>query len=277
MITAKKYIREFVKPIVEKITRFRAGKLMNRFSFLEEETIIDKYLDRLPLSNKFCVDIAASDGISMSNTYFLYKKGWNGIAVECDPVKFASLSNSYKVFSDVNLVKAKVTPENVVFLLKACRCPTDFAFLNLDIDSYDYFVLDKLLDNFRPSLICLEINEKIPPPISFTVKYIPEHFWKGDHFYGQSISRCYKLCKKYNYDIVELCYNNMFIIPKEINKQKALSPEVAYKNGYKNKADRRDRFPWNSDMEYLLSMSKNDGKKFINNKFNKYKGMYILE
>ena len=53
------------------------------------------------------------------------------------------------------------------------------------------------LSDYRPRLICSEINEKIPPPIKFTVKYSPNHYWQGDHFYGQSISQLYKLCKKY--------------------------------------------------------------------------------
>ncbi len=48
-------------------------------SFLAEENIIKKYLDYLQLKNNFCVDIAASDGISSSNTYSLFKSGWDGI------------------------------------------------------------------------------------------------------------------------------------------------------------------------------------------------------
>lgn len=98
-----------------------------------------------------------------------------------------------------------------------------------------------------------------------------------DHFFGQSISKCYELCVKYGYDIVELHYNNLFLIPNEMNKHNRLSPEQAYKIGYKNKNDRKEKFPWNSDMEDLLDMSKDGAVEFLKNKFKKYDGKYILE
>jgi hypothetical protein len=247
------------------------------FSNLNEEAIINKYLPAFLTNRNYCVDIAASDGISMSNTLFLFKKGWDGIAVECDANKFAKLSDLYVVFPNVNLVKTRVVPDNVVSILKSCLCPSDFSFLNFDIDSYDFFVLDQLLSEFRPHLICVEINEKIPPPISFAVKFDQDHVWNADHFYGQSISKCYELCEKYRYEIVELYYNNLFIVPREENKYGALSPEAAFETGYKNKIDRKDKFPWNADMEAILTMSKNDAVIFLNSKFEKYAGKYELK
>jgi len=272
----RQVLKKNLPPTLIKIVAVIKHSLKDGYSFLDEERVIKKYLDLLPLSNRFCVDIAAADGINSSNTYALYKNGWDGIAVELDTNNFYILSKLYMKFSGVNLIKTKVTPENVNFILKACNCPNDFAFLNLDIDSYDHFVLEKILSEFRPCLICLEINESIPPPISFTVKYDIETVCEG-HFFGQSISKCYELCKRFNYDIVELCYNNLFIIPHEINKQNALSPEDAYRNGYKEKIDRKEKFPANKDMEIILYQSKDDGIKFLNAKFEKYKGKYIIE
>lgn len=261
--------------LVRTKNRFRIWKSTG--SFFDEENIIKKHLNHLQLKNNFCVDIAASDGISSSNTYSLFKDGWGGIAVELDATKFAMLSIAYRTFTNVNLIKTKVFPDNVSSILKACMCPKDFSLLNLDIDGYDFFVLDKLLNDFRPSLICVEINENIPPPIQFTVKYDINHVWTGDHFHGQSISKCYELCKKYNYEIVELYYNNLFIMPQELNQFDSLSPEKAYEIGYKNKVDRKEKFPWNSDMEDLLTMAREDAIQFVCKKFEKYKGKFIVE
>lgn len=258
-----------------KFTRNRKGKSSS--SFLDEENIIKKYLDHLDLKNKYCVDMAASDGISSSNTYSLFKEGWDGIAVELDSTKFAMLAIAYREFQNVNLIKTKILPDNVSSILKSCMCPKEFSLLNLDIDGYDFFVLDKLLNDFRPSIICVEINENIPPPIKFTVKYDTNHFWSGDHFHGQSISQCYELCKKYNYEIVELHYNNLFIMPQEVNQFEPLSPEKAYEIGYMNKVDRKEKFPWNSDMEDLLTMKKEDAIQFVRSKFHKYNGKFIVE
>jgi hypothetical protein len=261
----------------ELYTKKKKIEVEDNFSNLGEEAIIDEYLNALPIKNQYCVDIAASDGVAMSNTLFLFKRQWGGIAVEFDSKMFAELSFLYKDFPNVNLVKAKITPGNIVSVLKTGSCPKNFSFLNFDIDSYDFFVLDELLSEFRPSLICTEINEKIPPPISFTVKYDPDHFWKTDHFFGQSISKCYELCEKHKYDIVKLHYNNLFLVPKEINVFDSFLPEKAFEEGYLNKKDRKEKFPWNSDMEELLTMSKEKGIEFLNKKFEEYKGKYILE
>jgi hypothetical protein len=274
----KKVINKILGKIGLKI--IRTEDLINNrttFSYLGEEEKINKYLQTIPLDNKYCVDIAAADGFSMSNTLFLYKNNWDGIAVEYNSEKFATLSELYKKFENINLIKTKVTPDNVLYILQSCLAPKNFSFLNLDIDSYDYYVLDKLLSEYRPMLICAEINENIPPPIKFTVKYDLNHFWEEDHFHGQSLSQLFELCKKYQYDIVELLYNNAFLIPNEINKNESLKPEKAYDAGYKNKNDRKLKFPWDKDMEELLYMTALDGIEFINKKFVKYKNRYICE
>ena len=42
--------------------------------------------------NKFYVDIGANDGITLSNTYFLEKNGWDGIAVKPIPSVYEKLN-----------------------------------------------------------------------------------------------------------------------------------------------------------------------------------------
>jgi len=280
MSTLKKILNKITPPIFLDSAKLLQKKFQNgevSYSNFDEEKVIAKHLAQLGITDTFCVDIAASDGVTMSNTYALFKSGWQGIAVEFNPIKFSILANVYQQFENAYLVKTKVTPQNVTSILDSCNCPKNFGFLNLDIDSYDYFVLDSLLSVYRPQLICLEINEKIPPPFSFSVTYSEDHFWQEDHFYGQSICMSNKLCLKHNYQIVELHYNNLFIVPQEINKFKALSPEEAYESGYKSKSDREQRFPYNGDMNVLLNMNKEEGIEFIRAKFTKYSGKYFLE
>ena len=132
------------------------------------------------------------------------------------------------------------------------------------------------MSEYRPWLICTEINEAIPPPVLFTVKYAADHFWVGDHFQGQSISKCNQLCDKYSYYIVKLTYNNLFLIPSERNTFPRLTPEDAYNIGYKNRIDRRKKFPQNADVEVLLTMSREDIITFLDATFSKYKGRYSL-
>lgn len=246
----------------------------NQYSHIDEESVIQKYLRVLKLDNGFSVDIAASDGITMSNTYSLFKRGWSGLAVECDEVKFAKLKSAYSNFSSVKLSNSMVTPENVLSVLSENGVPKEFDFLSFDIDGYDYHVLDQMLSAYRPKLICAEINEKVPPPIKFSVNFDKSYFWDGTHFFGMSISKVAELCSKHNYSLVELHYNNVFMIPNEICPFKCLSAEAAYSDGYKNRIDRHEKFHWNKDMETVLNLNPTDALTFINNRFSKYLGRF---
>lgn len=279
MRKAKAFLRTVLpKPVFTSLKAVqRRVNFARHAGFSDEERLIRHYLDSVPIATRYCVDIAAQDGVAGSQTVALFKEGWAGLAVECDAHMFAVLAHTYRVFKNVSLVRTRVIPDNVVSILKAADCPREFGFLSLDIDSYDYFVLERLLGEFRPSLICVEINEAVPPPLAFTVKYDPLHVWEGNHFQGQSISKCHELCKRFRYDIVELHYNNLFLVPTETNTLPPMSPEDAYASGYKNKLDRKAKFPWNADMEELLTLSPQDAATFINRKFAKYIGRYTLE
>lgn len=279
MRLAKTLARQVLpKPAFETLKAVqRRVAFLKKSGFSEEEGTIRRYLEALPLTNKYCVDIGAQDGVSGSQTAALFKNGWTGIAVEGDPAMFAVLSRLYHGLRSVHLARALVSPDNVVSLLTSYSCPEDFSFLSLDIDGYDYFVLEQILASFRPRLICVEINETIPPPLVFTVKFDPQHAWRGDHFQGQSICKCHELCVRHGYDIVELLYNNLFIVPREINSYRALRPEEAYDAGYRNRPDRAAKFPWNVDMEAVLTMSRLEAIDFLNDKFARYAGQYVLE
>lgn len=251
----------------------------NGNSLHDEERIARTILASLGRVSGQCVDIAASDGITISNTVGLYRMGWSGLAVEGHPLAFARLAENYRQLPQVQLARCMVTPANVVQLLHGHGIERDFEFLNLDIDSYDYFVLEALLEDFRPAVICAEINEKIPPPpppIEFTVKWTPGHAWQGDHFYGQSIVTLHALARRFEYSLVELHYNNAFLVAEELGPPVSLIPKIAYDEGYRLKADRQDKFPWNRDMDDLLSMTPEDAAQSLRERFKKYDGLYDL-
>jgi hypothetical protein len=244
------------------------------YSNFDEQLLIRKYLTALKIETGVCVDIAAGDGVKISNTYSLFRQGWTGLAVEYDPTNFARLASAYRGFPGVNLSRSKVTPPNVVSLLKANDVPKNFSFLSLDIDGYDYFVLEQILGDFRPSLICVEINEKIPPPLKFTVKWDPRYVPSGNHCYGQSICQMHTLCPLFHYSLVEVHYNNAFLIPEEINRYPSLTPEDGYRKGYLDQPDRKERFPWNANMEEVLRLPPEQAANFVNEFFSAHKGMF---
>lgn len=243
-------------------------------SLFSEETIARRLLADVP-APQWSVDIGAADGQTESNSYGLFARGWSGLALELDAEKFVRLAEVHRGHDGVRLARTRVTPDNVVALLHGAEVPRDFAFLTLDIDGYDHFVLDAVLSDYRPALVCTEINEKIPPPLRFTVRYTDAYAWGSDHFYGQSIAQLGVLLERHDYALVQLEYNNAFLMPREL-APRALAPDEAYRDGYANRPDRREKMPWNADMEPLQTMGPQEAATALRERFAAYEGQYDL-
>ncbi len=259
-----------------RLTLWRRRRSDGRYSRLGEEAVLRRLVADLGVDRGIAVDIGACDGVTMSNTLSLYEDGWRGVAVEGDPAAFGRLARAYARLPRVDLVRTWVTPDGVAALLEAHDVPREFAVLSLDIDGYDHFVLDALLRRFRPLVVCAEINEKIPPPVKFTVKYDPGYVWAEDHFYGQSISKLHELCDSHDYALVELHYNNAFLVPAERSPWPSLSPDEAYRVGYLDRPDRLRVFPWNADMEELHGLAPEAKVIFLRERFARYAGKYEI-
>lgn len=136
-----------------------------------EYILLDQLTKRLNINHGFVIDIGAGDGFSQCCTLgFLRRKGWSGLAVELDPVKFSRFSFVYANFPNVLLARNRVTPSNILFILDAFEVPKEISFLKLDIDSFDLFVIKEILNSdHKPNIIQMEVNEKIPSGIFFTV------------------------------------------------------------------------------------------------------------
>jgi len=272
----------FLSDLKEERRQRRYIRKMHRrgyYSNFGEEKLTLEYLASLalPEKQKFAVDIAAADGLGGSNTYRLFSQGYAGLAVEGDPEKFGFMSRLYREFARVFLMRVFITPENILEALHTAGVPKNFAFLNMDIDSYDYFVLERMLESYSPAIICAEFNEKIPPPLKFTIKYDPGFSWDYSHCYGQSISKLYEITQRFEYDLVSAEYNNAFLISRRLNRWKPITPEEAYETGYLNKTDRLQVLSANVDMEPVLTMAPRDALQFVNGKFAAYEGKYTLE
>jgi len=159
------------------------------------------------------VDIGAYDGLNHSHTRALAEKGWQGLMLESETFRFADMADLYRLFPKITLARSKVTPQNVLALLEAAETPLDFDFLSLDIDSYDYFVLEQILSKYHPTVICTEINEVIPPPIRFAVNYHPQfELDLSLRFYGMSLAAVADLAQKHGYALLHMYYMDLFLI-----------------------------------------------------------------
>jgi hypothetical protein len=252
-----------------------ANRKSNGFS--EDEAVIHRVLKNIePTFNSFFVDLAAQDGVAGSQTLALLKSGWEGLCIEGDGRDFATMALAYQDVAHVKLFRGWITPANATDVLRAAGCPTHFGFLSLDIDGYDHFILEAILDKYTPTVMCIEINEVIPPPIRFAVRYSESFKWGGDHFQGQSLMACYDLVKRFGYHIEELHYNNLILVHSSHASNTLIDPEQAYASGYRDKKDRMQKFPQNLDFEAVLLMGPDQARKFIEEQFLVYAGKYDL-
>lgn len=225
----------------------------------DEKILLDKLNKLFPTCrNNYVVDIGASN-----NSFFTGFSELFGLLIDKDSKKLK------KYGSQFTILNKKITPDNVVSVLKEYNVPTNFLALNIDIDSYDLFVLIAILKaGYKPDVIVTEINEKIPPDVYFTILYEQDWEWQRNHFYGYGISCISPLLKKYNYSVHELCYNNLILTRGEgfcdIRK--------AYVDGYLNRTDRKDLFSYNMNVDYWGFESED----VINDYFEKYSGLFSI-
>lgn len=256
---------------------YKYGKI-----YSHEQRITEQILNALDISGEhnFFVDLACQDGVLGSQTLFLAKKGWSGILFEADPEYFKIVSKFYRNFSNVRLIRDFITPDNICSYLDAASCSKHFSFLSLDIDSYDYFILESLLKNYRPKLICMEINENFPPPIRFSIKYSDDFVFSEDniynHFQGMSISMANDLLVSNNYKIVKLEYNNLYCVPSNSEIQ-TMSVEEAYRIGYMMRSEKFNIFPWNEDVKYVYDMEIDEQLEYWQNRFSVFGDVFILK
>lgn len=271
---AQRYLNRLGLHIERARQRFRRSG----FSNFDEEEMLAGFVARLDPEGaaRVAVDVGAGDGIRGSNTYALFLQGWRGVGFEGDERRARRLARAYRNLEGVEARQALVTPGNVVTLLGEHSVPKDFGVLSLDIDSYDYWVLDAVLESFRPRVVVAEINEKIPPPVRFRVAFDPD-FRLQHHFFGYSIASLEELCARHSYALLALEYNNAFVAPRELlDGLPALDAETAYRVGYFDRPDRRERFPRNHDMEALHSMTPEESIAFLKKFFARHEGKYEL-
>lgn len=258
-----RYIRDrFVRPLQNPLSgrslarHARAARTADN-SHARQGAYLRGLLERCRLDHGRIVELAAGDGVYQSAALPLYRTGrWDGVAIELDPVRFARLAYAYQQLPNVQLVRTRATPEGIEALLKGCGVPSDFTLFDLDIDSYDLFVAEAVLRSFRPAVFMMEINESVPPPIYFTVRYGAGCSHR-DHFFGCSLTAAAELVLQHGYVLESLQYNTAFFVRADVARGAGLedrSVAEAYREGYSERPDRAEWFAWNYDMVHLLEL-----------------------
>jgi hypothetical protein len=174
----------------------------------EEAEIIAHIFENIGTTNKFLVDLGcgAYGNATMSNTRDMMNSGWQGFGVDMNPM------------SDEWVVQQFIQPQTIVPILKGKETPKEFDFLNLDIDSCDFWVLKNILEaGYSPRLICAEYNGTLDPNKSLVLEYEEGYTWDETNKYGFSLGAGKKLLKKYGYTIIYCQHDtNLFAIKSDL-------------------------------------------------------------
>jgi len=165
------------------------------YSQFGEDGIIEYIFQQIGTRSKFFVDYGAGGyGNGFSNTRLLKESGWKGLMVDTD------------TRDDQDIIKEFITPFNAAAILVEHDCPDVFDFFNIDLDSFDYDIMDNVLQRFTPRVICCEFNSGLPPESCLKLQYEEGYIWDETSKFGFSFGAAKKLFAKYGYEII---YNQM--------------------------------------------------------------------
>ena len=176
------------------------AKRFRMYSQNEEDGIILALLEHAGVTDRRFVEIGS--GMSGGNSALLaYECGWRGLMIEIEQRKIDSLLENFRHNPGVVGVAAAVTPANVNDILRDHGFSGDIDLLSLDIDSYDYWVLEALTA-VSPRILIVEYNAQLGPDRALT---IPKDCALDDipaPLRGASLAAIEKLARRKGYRLV---------------------------------------------------------------------------
>jgi hypothetical protein len=135
-----------------------------------EDGVIEKVLEVIGESDKWCVEFGSWDGRRCSNTFHLIdQKGYSAVLIEGNPKRFKDLLATFQNNGKVVPVNAYVglgPDDSLDSILSRTDLPPNFDLLSIDIDGNDYHVWETLT-GYRPKAVVIEFNPTIPPSVEF--------------------------------------------------------------------------------------------------------------
>lgn len=147
--------------LVEHCAPWLDGKAHSIHSQFGEDGLIAAIFDRIDITNKWCFEVGAGDGITGSNTKVLRDDRWNAILIEASAERYAAL----EAYADDRVTTAFATVDAHILedLLGANGAPADLDFGCIDIDGQDYWVWAGL-SRFQPRVMMVEFSPCVASP-----------------------------------------------------------------------------------------------------------------
>ena len=142
----------------------------NEASKAGEDGVLEKIFSILGVEKGWAVEFGAWDGKHLSNTWhLLVNRGWSGVMIEADPLRFSACQERFKANPSVHCFNHFVQfegPHSVDGFLAAAGCPEEFALISIDVDGNDYYFWESLTQ-FHPQVVIIEFNPTIPNDVDW--------------------------------------------------------------------------------------------------------------
>lgn len=221
-------------------------------------SVLKNILDALPKreNKKYVIDIGASTGGGPAFE-FLINEEFAGLAIEYKEESAKKLDETIKKTNkNIKVICDKVTPINICEIFEKNGVPESPDLLKIDIDGYDLSVIREILKKYNPKIIIAEINEKIPPPIYFEVKYSDSYEWDYSHCFGFSLQAGKETIEPFGYTVASIIgANNILCIKNGLFKIANRSLKEIYETEYSKNVEVLPHFPWNADVHYWTSLT----------------------
>ena len=186
------------------------------FSQGAEDGMIERIFERLPPRRRCCVEFGAGDGLRNSNTARLLRElGWSGVMIEGSDYRFGRLREHHGDNPRVQLLQARLQPDNIEAVFATAGVPDDLDLLSIDVDGNDYW-LWQAIERCKPQVVVVEYNPYYAPPERWVMTFNPHHVWDGSTYYGASLESLTALGKSKGYELLacDAMGNNAFFVQR---------------------------------------------------------------
>jgi hypothetical protein len=186
-------LRELHRDVAERMPGNPAAEGYKVYSQTDEDGVIDAIYRTLGAGSHVFVELGCGNGLE-NNTHHLLLRGWRGVWVDGSAKNIAGIAKHVPLSSArLSVDQSFITQENVCDVVRRSLATLggdshELDFLSIDLDGNDAFLLDRLLEEHRPRLVCVEYNAKFPYPTDVEVAYDPDHAWVGDDYHGASLA-----------------------------------------------------------------------------------------
>ena len=193
------------------------------FSQNGEDGIIDYIVQQLNLKKPNFIEIGVGDYLE-ANTRLVYEMyNSRGLIIDINKNLKEKVSNNVNLWKgNLSIIEEKVSSKNINYLLEKFS-PTFVDIFSIDIDSIDYWVVEKIKERFSKIFI-LEYNSVFGPSLEVSVPDIEDFSREEYHYsnlcYGASLKAYIKLMDQKGYYLlgVNRLRNNAFFINKKFSK-----------------------------------------------------------